>query len=456
MPDIIPVLAALLLLAIGVQIGLWYMPYTQRAGVAQSLLRYQVTPNLSTPSVRSSNESAAHALWETIGSEAYWKTPQGQARLMDDVRKNADEVDTVLEALNSSSPSMSPTTTRAVLICLPNSGGDDRNREFRALYLSWLLVISEEPPNLRTDLVVFTNGHGAELAISLGCVTDIRRDLSTPSRCVVTPYTPLEDRSRPLSQPDDPLWRYSTYMNSILSFAEYEGYSYDLALRTDTDVFLMPGFYNWTLPSDVNLLVGQGGYTVANSAAHLAYVSKTLGLRNKFNHPNVGSTWFGNLELTRAAARLSVAIARWLIAEEYSEFEKCCSQVLGWPHWHWGVVTMYSGHVTLNHIAHFARSGDGHGDLDGQATSSDKVSNIMVKHVHCWHSDDQFSKFQHWKGSYDTLDLTPYLDMSIIKDFALVLAVSSVRLTEAEFRSLSSNPPTLGNRTTWLRVLPPH
>ncbi|KAF4667971.1 hypothetical protein FOL46_002247 [Perkinsus olseni] len=309
------------------------------------------------------------------------------------------------------------------MICLPGKDVENRVRELRALYLSWLLALSQQPPDLRTDLLIFTDGNGANLARSLGCVEDLRRDSTSPSRCVISPYTPIEDRSRPANQPEDPLLRYSGYINSIVSFAEYDGFDYHLVLRTDTDVFLAPGFYNWTLPENVTLLAGQGGYTVENAAAHLSYVSKTLGLRNEFNHPNVGSTWFGNLGLARAAARLSAASARWLIAEEYSEFEKCCAGSYGWPHWHWGVVSMYSGHLALNHIGNFAKPDDGHGLLDATSTNPDSVSNLKIKHVHCWHTDDRFSKFTHSRKGYDGFYLTPFSPMATVKDFALVLAV---------------------------------
>ncbi|EER02864.1 hypothetical protein Pmar_PMAR026023 [Perkinsus marinus ATCC 50983] len=452
MSVLITAMAGILLLALGVQVGMWLAPSTQRRGSLQSFLRFGEHSKVNRPLVESTSENGTTPLWDTIGSEAYWKTPQGQAHLKDEIKRAAADVDSVMEALNT--VTASPNTVRAVMICLPRDGGDKRNRELRALYLSWLLALSEEPPHLRTDLVIFTDERAADLAAGLGCVRDVRHDFSTPSRCVIAPYTRLEDRTRSPSQPEDPLVRYSGYMNSILSFAEYDGYAYDLVLRTDTDVFVMPGFYNWTLPSDVNIVVGLGGYSVENNDAHLLYVSKTLGLRNEFNHRNVGSTWFARLTLARAAARLSVAAARWLIAEEYSEYEKCCAGILGWPHWHWGVVTMYSGHLALNHIASFAKSGDGHGNLDVGAASSDLVSDPMVKHVHCWHSNDRFSKFEHENGAYDSYNLTPYMEMAVIKDFALVVAVTSLRLTQTEFKDFSSNPGTLRNRSSWLRLLP--
>ncbi|KAF4708907.1 hypothetical protein FOZ63_027761 [Perkinsus olseni] len=403
MSALITIMAGFVLLALGVQIGVWLSPSAQRQRPGPSSFRTAEDGRKNNRPMRSPsmmpasrrNVSRSPPLWESIGSEAFWKTPQGQARLKGEVTQAAEEVDAVLDALKSSSVTTNQTTVRGVMICLPGKDSENRVRELRALYLSWLLALSREPPDLRTDLLIFTDGNGVDLAKSLGCVEDPRRGFSSPSRCVISLYTPIEDRSRPENQPEDPLLRYSGYINSIVSFAEYDGFDYHLVLRTDTDVFLTPGFNNWTLPENVTLLVGQGGYTVENAAAHLSYVSKTLGLRNEFNHPNVGSTWFGNLRLARAAARLSVASARWLIAEEYSEFEKCCAGTYGWPHWHWGVVSMYSGHLALNHIGNFAKSDDGHGLLDATSTNPDSVSNLKIKHVHCWHTDEQFSKFNH-------------------------------------------------------------
>ncbi|KAF4648532.1 hypothetical protein FOL47_003100, partial [Perkinsus chesapeaki] len=174
----------------------------------------------------------------------------------------------------------------------------------------------------------------------------------------------------------------------------------------------MPGFANWTLPEGANIIVGQGGYIVENSKAHLAFVSKELNLRNVHNHDNVGSTWYGRLDLIRSLAKLSISASRWLLTQEFSNFETCCAGVLSWPHWHFHVITMYSGHVALNHIGNFSRSSGETGYLDFGAASKDSALDTRIKHVHCWHSDDDFSKFKHEGGQYDSLDLTPYLAMS--------------------------------------------
>ncbi|KAF4692194.1 hypothetical protein FOZ60_013935 [Perkinsus olseni] len=330
------------------------------------------------------------------------------------------------------------TTTRAVMAFLPATPP--------------LRFPLSEFARLRTDFVIFTTGKGKEFARRLGCTNEPRTFAKEPSRCIIVDYVPLEDRLAPHGEPDDPLRDYTAYVDCMLTIAEYQGYEYDYVLRTDLDAFLMPGFADWTPKSRNQLVVGWGGYSSKNAELHLKYVTETLGLRDK-GLTSLGSTWYGNLRLFKASANLTLAVIRWLLTQEFSEFEKCCSGVKSWPHWHRAVALLYGGHVALNHIGdNVLISGAENGFMDFQSVKTEPITNKQIKHVHCWHTRELFSKFEFHEGAYDQLDLTPYLDMSTTRDYVVTLAVSSVRLSDSELAKLSRSTDLLRNRSSWLRL----
>ena len=130
-------------------------------------------------------------------------------------------------------------------------------------------------------------------------------------------------------------------------------------------------------------------------------------------------------------ARLTIDIMRWMHTQEFSTFEKSGpgkEGILSWPHWHWGVLSMYGAHVALNQIGSYTPvmiSSDTNGHLDFMSTSDTKISDHSVKgyfislstygwvffflssfvnviitspgmtdislqHVHCWRTWDMF------------------------------------------------------------------
>ncbi len=57
---------------------------------------------------------------------------------------------------------------------------------------------------------------------------------------------------------------------------------------------------------------------------------------------------------------------------------------------------------------------------------------LQVLHIHCRHGDGNFSKFDFFQHHYDAVDLSS-LDVSIVKDYAMLLAVST-------WRAISGSP----------------
>ncbi|KAF4751755.1 hypothetical protein FOZ63_003243 [Perkinsus olseni] len=388
-----------------------------------------------------------------VGSANYWQLNEGRDILKSRVAEAAASLDAVVGDLGEPLDFRANTTTRAVMAFLPTTPPPHFRRELRALYLSWIFMKFSGSDRLRTDLVIFTAEEGKQVAEDIGCSSEPRRAVEEPSRCIIVDYVPLADRPTPHGEPVDPLRGYTAYVDCMLTIAEYQGYEYDFVLRTDLDTFLMPGFADW-LPKNPNqLVVGWGGYSSKNAELHLKYVTETLGLRDKEGMTSLGSTWYGNLRLFKASANLTLAVIRWLLTQEFSEFERCCSEVESWPHWHRAVALLYGGHVALNHIGdNVLISGAENGFMDFESVKTEPITNKQIKHVHCWHTRELFSKFEFHEGAYDQLDLTPFLDMSTTRDYVVTLAVSSVRLSDSELANLSSNTDLLRNRSSWLRL----
>ena len=49
--------------------------------------------------------------------------------------------------------------------------------------------------------------------------------------------------------------------------------------------------------------------------------------------------------------------------------------------------------------------------LMDQMTTETEILKNSVKHIHCWHTDELFSKFKFQNGEYKDLDLTDYLEI---------------------------------------------
>ena len=319
-----------------------------------------------------------------LGSDAYWALESTRDLLKSNVASARKQFLKALEKVEKSKGANSNEKgfTRAVIVFMPGNLGRQHSREFRALFLSWIRVRQEQPKGFKTDLIVVTPEENLKRLSNLGCSTKSRKSIQDSERCVVRLYMPLLSRKVPESMAQDPLTEYKGYIDSMLCLAEYDGYQYDVVMRSDLDAFLMPGFADWVPPSRTMLVVGEGGYGHENSNAHLRYVSKVLGLDVKDGLLGLGSTWFGDTGLMVASARLTIEVMRWMHTQEFNTFEKCCSGVLGWPHWHWPVLLLYGGHVALNQIASSATvvvSSANNGRMDFFSTSDTNISDHSVK-----------------------------------------------------------------------------
>jgi hypothetical protein len=83
------------------------------------------------------------------------------------------------------------------------------------------------------------------------------------------------------------------------------------------------------------------------------------------------------------------------------------------------VAVRYAGEVAVNHCAPDAQRSE---LLDARSTSTEVIT--RYPHIHCWATDEKFSKHAFMAGKY-TSDDARDLDMTIIRDYCLALSLQS-------------------------------
>ncbi|OQS07655.1 hypothetical protein THRCLA_00350 [Thraustotheca clavata] len=299
---------------------------------------------------------------------------------------------------------------RAAVIFLPTKDNANFLSEFRWFHRSWIEMIKYQPSNWRTDIIVFSDGP-ISLIDALNCTNVPRLSRFEPNKCVgVQNYTKLQNENF--------TYAYADSVN-VLAVDNPATEGYDWILRTDIDTFLTPAFSTW---KPDKLAVGRGEYCYDGTAERLARISLDLNL-TKATIDNVGSTWYGPAKVLKECAKLSVSIMFYLRDHEFTEREKSKEYGnKGWPNWHYGVLSMYSGQIAINHCTRnigFEKRTD---QLD-VASSSDE-SSLKHAHIHTWINDDRFSKMVfHSKGYPD--EKIENLNLNVINDYAMYMALDS-------------------------------
>lgn len=82
--------------------------------------------------------------------------------------------------------------------------------------------------------------------------------------------------------------------------------------------------------------------------------------------------------------------------------------VLLWPDWHYGVLSMYGTHLAVNHLLASEKLDIRKADhlLDQSTTNKDQhdLEKNNRLHLHCWHTEKPFSKFQFKANKYNSID----------------------------------------------------
>jgi hypothetical protein len=79
-----------------------------------------------------------------------------------------------------------------------------------------------------------------------------------------------------------------------------------------------------------------------------------------------------------------------------------------WPDWHYGVLSMYGTHLAVNHLVNSEKLDIQRSDqlLDQPVTNNDQndIEKNNRLHLHCWHTEKPFSKFQFKANKYNFID----------------------------------------------------
>ena len=379
----------------------------------------------------------------------YFLQPEMKEILKDEVQGAVRELQRIVDVLSSNATSFHPTeAVRAVAGYMPPHISKFY-RELKSLYLSVALMRLHQPLTVKTDLLIFINEVSRNDVEAIGCTDQHRISFKDTEKCIY-----VISSAKTSAEYFDPLSTYPNAKSVDFLLGMDSTYSYDFVLRTDLDVFITPGFADWIPTGPALLYTGQGGYGSINARNHLKWVAQTrLGLMDA-GLSDIGSTWYGRKDVVVVTAKVSVAVMRWLHTQEFSEYEICCSGVDGWPHWHWGVLSMYSGHIAVNQLdpSVVVVKNDSEYVMDYFSDSSADLDS-KIKHVHVWHTDKRYSKFAMETGQYKNLNLTEFLNMTSARDYATVIAVSADRLSADEFRSVVADPQGLANKS-WLKVFP--
>jgi hypothetical protein len=314
-------------------------------------------------------------------------------------------------------------------------------RLHRHPYASWLLeMLGPQAPAKRSRpglgasdrraIVCFVEGRGALLQQALalresvlfaGC-PDTDLVVMAPAEVLdALPDDVVAIEQRVVA--DDPEWRGYRYANDIAAF---NGAGADLLdrythlLRTDVDTFVTPA---WRDFRPTGFVCGNGGYAHDDDVrARLRAIASELGLTHR-GMTNLGSTWYGPTPLVRRIAALTEMLTRYILSRH---FQAGPGQ---WPGWYSSVSLLYGAEIAINHFAPEAVTSR---LLDHSSTADVPLDDGV--HIHCWHTDEKFSKFWFMDGRHDGVEPG---DIGRIPDYCLEMAMRARTPTPARLL-----PPT--------------
>lgn len=302
---------------------------------------------------------------------------------------------TVPLAVGSNGPASDPTPDHTVFVTRDEAQRraivcfvDDKPhlvQQALALRHSWLHVESPD-----TDLVV------------MGPPNALAR---FPDDVVKVPQQPVDE---------DPAWGGYSYANSIACMNGHGAEvldRYSHVLRTDVDTFITPG---WNTFRPTAFTCGTGAYANDDTVRQrIVEIAARYGLVHR-GLTNIGSTWYGPTDLVRRTSAFTEMLVKHILSQYFS------SDPGAWPGWYKGVSLLYAGEIAVNHCAPDVTQST---LLD--ATSSRRESVASCAHIHCWHTDDKFSKHHFMAGRYTSEDARD-LDLDIVSDYCMAMSFRSL------------------------------
>ena len=157
---------------------------------------------------------------------------------------------------------------------------------------------------------------------------------------------------------------------------------------------------------------------------------------------NLGSTWYSTPDQFRLVSYLTLFSMTYLSQEEFSPTER--DGKLGvqmWPYWHYGVLLLYGQSLAMNHLIDTNQLNVVKLDkyLDYPSYYDENVFKVL--HIHVFHGNIMFSKFEFKKGNYD--DMKYDSTSNSTKYYALRIAMEARKYPSSELVRLL-NKETVG------------
>lgn len=172
--------------------------------------------------------------------------------------------------------------------------------------------------------------------------------------------------------------------------------SYKYILKTDCDVFLTENIKGYT---PYKTCIGQGGFYTQNETEKFNYIksiSASLDLRHN-NMSGIGASFFGKTDLILEVVKNQSLLTEYIITKVINneEFKK-----VGF---HAGISSMIAGEIVVNYS--FGNQHVNLYSLDSKCWQQTKIGSDII-HIHAWHSNDKWSKHQHFDGKYKDWEVT--------------------------------------------------
>ena len=181
------------------------------------------------------------------------------------------------------------------------------------------------------------------------------------------------------------------YVNSFAPFIDHQCIEiisrYKYCLRLDVDTFVCPGLHSIQCADD-EIIVGNGGYSSETARRRLSEILKNQNLPDQNIH-SIGSTWFATSSTMIESGAKTIKYVKYLLKNHFSKHKG------SWPEWWAGVILLYAGHLVLNSSSLKISKTQ---KFDFQSTSDNEVTDYYT--LHCWHTNDFYSKFQFMQGGY--------------------------------------------------------
>ena len=95
-----------------------------------------------------------------------------------------------------------------------------------------------------------------------------------------------------------------------------------------------------------------------------------------------------------------------------------------WPYWYYEVLVLYGQHLALNHLISSRQINLIKLENQLDFPTSNEESVFRKLHLHVFHGDDFFSKFEFKNGKYDDMKLDDR-NLSLVNNYCLKMALEA-------------------------------